>query len=156
MVSLLFASSCSNPIEPSYTGSVARKLSEQARECDERLTRAFTLLGKRWSGVILGLLLEGPAHFAVLARAIPGISERMLSDRLTELAEAGILEREVIPGPPLGVVYRLTGKGRALGPGLLKLGEWAELYMRPTPRRNPRRSALRGPSKRPSKQSVTS
>jgi DNA-binding HxlR family transcriptional regulator len=110
---------------------VAGKLTQHARECDERLTRVFTLLGKRWSGVILGLLLEGPANFAVLARAIPGISERMLSDRLTELAEAGILDRKVVPGPPLRVIYRLTDKGRALGPGLLKLGEWAERYMRP-------------------------
>jgi DNA-binding HxlR family transcriptional regulator len=124
---------------------VARKLSQQARECDERLTRAFTLLGKRWSGVILGLLLEGPAHFAVLARAIPGISERMLSDRLTELADAGILDRRVIPGPPLGVVYRLTDKGRALGPGLLKLGEWAERYMRPTPSRGRAKRSRRVP-----------
>ncbi len=135
---------------------MARKLSERSRECDERLTQAFALLGKRWSGVILGLLLQGPAHFAVLARAIPGISERMLSDRLTELAEAGLLDREVIPGPPLGVVYRLTERGRALGPGLLKLGEWAELYMRRAPKRSPRRSPLRGPSRRPSKRPVTS
>ena len=106
---------------------MARKPNQQARACDERLTRAFTLLGKRWSGVILGLLLQGPAHFAVLARTIPGISERMLSDRLAELTEAGIIEREVIPGPPLRVTYRLTEKGRALGPGLLKLAKWAEL-----------------------------
>lgn len=127
---------------------MARKLREQARECDERLTRVFALLGKRWSGVILGLLLQGPAHFTVLARAIPGISERMLSDRLTELAEAGLLDREVIAGPPLGVVYRLTERGRALGPGLLKLGEWAELYMRPAAQRRSRRSPVGGQSKR--------
>lgn len=105
--------------------------------------------------MILGLLLQGPAHFAVLARAIPGISERMLSDRLAELAEAGLLEREVIVGPPLGVVYRLTDSGRALGPGLLKLGEWAELYMHAASRRTARRSPRRSPSKRPSRRLVT-
>ena len=118
---------------------MARKLGGQARECDERLTRAFALLGKRWSGVILGLLLQGPARFALLARTIPGISERMLSDRLAELAEAGIVDREVIPGPPLGVVYRLTESGHALGPSLLELGQWADLYMGPAPRRSRRR-----------------
>jgi DNA-binding HxlR family transcriptional regulator len=128
---------------------MTRNTSHQARECDERLTRVFGLLGKRWSGVILGLLLEGPARFAVIARAIPGISERMLSDRLTELAKAGILDREVLPGPPLGVVYRLTDKGRALGPGLLKLGEWAELHMDRPPQRKPRRSPSHASSKRP-------
>src|SRR5437016_14202651 len=94
------------------TISLADRPAEQVRECDERLTRAFTLLGKRWSGVILGLLLQGPAHFAVLARTIPGISERMLSDRLAELTEAGIIERGVIPGPPLRVTYRRTENGR--------------------------------------------
>ncbi len=115
---------------------------EQARECDERLTQAFTLLGKRWSGVILGLLLQGPARFAVLARTIPGISERMLSDRLNELARAGLIDRMVLDGPTLGVVYRLTESGRAIGPGLLTLGKWAERYMAPEVK--PRRRTLAG------------
>jgi DNA-binding HxlR family transcriptional regulator len=117
--------------ERRYTGGVKRRLEERARECDERLTQAFTLLGKRWSGVILGLLLQGPARFGVLARTIPGISERMLSDRLNELTRAGLVDRTVLDGPPLGVVYRLTESGRAIGPGLLRLGEWAERYMAP-------------------------
>ena len=117
-----------------------RKLGEQARKCDERLTRAFTLLGKRWSGVILGVLLEGPAHFAVLARTIPGISERMLSDRLDELSRAGLIDRRVLDGPPLGVVYQLTESGHAIGPGLLELGDWADRYMGPAPRRKAPRS----------------
>jgi DNA-binding HxlR family transcriptional regulator len=119
---------------------VNRSRGEQVRHCDERLTRAFTLLGKRWSGVILGVLLEGPAHFAVLARTIPGISERMLSDRLDELSRAGLIDRTVLDGPPLGVRYQLTESGRAMGPGLLKLGEWAERYMAPPAKRHPPRS----------------
>jgi len=115
---------------------VKRKVNAQALECDARLTQAFTLLGKRWSGVILGLLLQGPARFAVLARTIPGISERMLSDRLNELARAGLIDRTVLDGPPLGVLYELTESGRAIGPGLLRLGDWAERYMTPAkPRR---------------------
>ena len=128
------------------------KLSEQARECDERLTQAFTLLGKRWSGVILGLLLQGPARFAVLARTIPGISERMLSDRLNELAKAGLIDRTVLDGPPLGVLYQLTESGRAIGPGLLRLGEWAERYMAPAARPDssqPSRAGSRRQTKRP-------
>src|SRR5437870_13244282 len=103
-----------------------RNLTEHTHECDDRLTRVFALLGKRWSGVILGLLLQGPARFAVLARTIPGISERMLSDRLNELARAGLVDRTVLDGPPLGVVYRLTESGRAIGPGLLTPGEWTD------------------------------
>lgn len=119
------------------------KQAEDPRVCDERLTQVFGLLGKRWSGVILGLLMQGPARYAVLARTIPGISDRVLSDRLTELARAGILEREVIAGPPLGVSYRLTKKGRALGPGLLKLSEWAERYATPPSRRDRERPPAR-------------
>ena len=126
-----------------YTGGVTGRLRSQARHCDENLTRAFTLLAKRWSGVILGVLLEGPAHFAVLARSIPGISERMLSDRLDELSRAGLIGRTVVDGPPVGVIYQLTESGRAIGPGLLKLGEWADRYMAPPARRKaprPRRT----------------
>ncbi len=123
---------------------MSRKPGDQSRECDERLTQAFALLGKRWSGVILGLLLQGPARFAVLARTIPGISERMLSDRLNELAEAGLIDRKVLDGPPLGVVYQLTESGRAMGPGLLKLGEWAERYMAPATRTRGRQPSHRG------------
>src|SRR2546423_8954460 len=121
-----------------------RKPSDHALECDERLSQAFALLGKRWSGVIVGLLLQGPARFAVLARTIPGISERMLSDRLAELASAGLVARTVLDGPPLGVVYELTESGRALGPGLLKLGEWAERYMAPAARPRRRQAARVG------------
>jgi DNA-binding HxlR family transcriptional regulator len=123
---------------------VNRKLTGQAHACDERLTQVFALLGKRWSGVILGLLLQGPARFAVLARTIPGISERMLSDRLNELSRAGLIDRTVLDGPPLGVRYQLTESGRAIGPGLLRLGEWAERYLAPAARPRSRQASRVG------------
>ena len=105
-----------------------------AQECSgagDALTRVFALLGKRWTGLILAVLMhdQGEARFAELRRAIPGISERMLSDRLTELAAAGLIVREVVPGPPLGVNYRLTTAGRALGPAMEALGVWAETHL---------------------------
>jgi DNA-binding HxlR family transcriptional regulator len=123
---------------------VARRAVRPVLECDEHLTQAFALLGKRWSGVIIGLLLQGPARFAVLARTIPGISERMLSDRLAELTNAGLIARTVLDGPPLAVVYELTESGRALGPGLFKLGEWAHRYMGPKPGQRSRAGARIG------------
>jgi DNA-binding HxlR family transcriptional regulator len=67
----------------------------------------------------------------------------MLSDRLNELAAAGLIDRRVLDGPPLGVVYELTDSGRAMGPGLLKLGEWAERYMAPAARNRSRQPAGR-------------
>jgi DNA-binding HxlR family transcriptional regulator len=96
---------------------------------DIALTRVFELLGKRWTGLIVAVLQQRAVYYAELRRAIPRISERMLSDRLTELAEAGLLVREVDSGPPLRVSYRLTEAGRALGPALQALGKWAETYL---------------------------
>jgi len=98
------------------------------------LTRVFALLGKRWTGLVLGVLIEQPTHFAELRRAIPGISERMLSDRLSELTEAGLVIREVVEGPPLGVRYRVTESGEALRPALEELRRWAEQHLASTPR----------------------
>lgn len=104
--------------------------SEQAcQQVGGAITRVFELLGKRWTGLIVAVLMQRPVYFADLRRAIPGISERMLSDRLTELAAAGLLVREVDDGPPLRVSYRLTEAGRALGPALHELGLWADAYL---------------------------
>jgi DNA-binding HxlR family transcriptional regulator len=97
----------------------------------EELTWVFSLLGKRWTGLVVGVLTGGPAHFAELRRAIPGISERMLSDRLTELTDSRLVVREVIEGPPLGVRYCLTPAGMALRPALEQLSRWAQEYLRP-------------------------
>jgi DNA-binding HxlR family transcriptional regulator len=101
----------------------------QEIQCDEALTRVFSILGKRWSGLILGTLLQRSARFGELARAIDGITESMLSARLGELQEAGLVEREVLEGPPLATVYRLTLAGRELEPALLALARWAERHL---------------------------
>ncbi|AOR30124.1 transcriptional regulator [Streptomyces fodineus] len=103
--------------------------SAACKRVDHGITRVFQLLGKRWSGPIVAVLVEQPAYFADLRRAIPGISERMLSDRLAELGAAGLVLREVDEGPPLRVSYRLTEAGAALGPALRELGEWAKLHL---------------------------
>ncbi|GAA3243506.1 helix-turn-helix transcriptional regulator [Streptomyces sp. XM83C] len=103
------------------------------KRVDDGITRVFQLLGKRWTGQIVAVLVEQPAHFADLRRAIPGISERMLSDRLAELGAAGLVLREVDEGPPLRVSYRLTEAGGALEPALRELGEWAKLHLPDSP-----------------------
>jgi DNA-binding HxlR family transcriptional regulator len=100
-----------------------------ARVCDRGLVRAFAFLGKRWNGVIIGTLAAGPAGFAELARAIPGISESVLADRLGELTTAGLVGRTVREGPPVGVSYQLTGRGEALVPVLHQLARWAQDYL---------------------------
>ncbi|MFF4903046.1 winged helix-turn-helix transcriptional regulator [Streptomyces sp. NPDC001068] len=106
---------------------------EQCKVVDEGITRVFQVLGKRWNGPIISVLIDGPAHFADLRRAIPGISERMLSDRLAELGATGLLLREVTEGPPLRVSYRLAEKGAALESPLRELAAWAEKHLTDKP-----------------------
>src|SRR3989442_9101363 len=74
--------------------------------------RAIELIGKRWTGAVVKALLPGPARFNQLLAGIPGISDRVLTERLRELETEGIVERLVDPGPPVPVSYRLTSPGR--------------------------------------------
>ena len=79
----------------------------------------------RWNGVILATLIPGPLGFADLRRAVGGISDSVLSERLSRLARTGLVDRYVDEGPPLSVEYRLTGAGQALLPALEELSTWA-------------------------------
>ena len=93
--------------------------------CDSAVTLAFSILGKRWNGMIVDALGTGPLSFSLLRRTVGGISDAMLSDRLSELADAGLLSRNVEAGPPVSVTYALTASGERLLPVLQQLGEWA-------------------------------
>ena len=103
--------------------------SEPCVRGDAALARAFEFLGKRWNGVVLGNLREGPAGFRELSRAIGGISDSVLSDRLSDLAEAGLIARTVDEGPPLAVSYALTDRGNALIPALEQISLWAQEHL---------------------------
>jgi DNA-binding HxlR family transcriptional regulator len=102
---------------------------EQCISADETLTRAFDLLGKRWTGVMLATLRDSKVGFRVLSRAIPGISDSVLSDRLSELADAGLIVRSVKEGPPVSVSYALTDAGEALLPALEQISRWADVHL---------------------------
>jgi DNA-binding HxlR family transcriptional regulator len=102
-----------------------RDSAHEPRACDGALARAFGFLGKRWNGVLLGTLINGPAGFSELRRAVAGISDSVLSERLTELVGAGLVHRAVDEGPPVTVEYRLTAAGKALLPALEELTTWA-------------------------------
>src|SRR5438094_441419 len=88
--------------------------------------RAIELIGKRWTGAVVKALIPAPARFNQLLSGIPGISDRVLTERLRELETEGIVERLVDPGPPVRVSYRLTSRGRALEPVLASVSDWAE------------------------------
>ncbi len=103
--------------------------SEECVRGDAALARAFEFLGKRWSGLVLGSLRDGPAGFRELSRAIDGISDSVLSDRLSDLTRAGLIARTVDEGPPLAVSYALTSRGQALIPALEQISLWAEEHL---------------------------
>jgi DNA-binding HxlR family transcriptional regulator len=98
---------------------------------DAALTRAFEFLGKRWNGVVLGSLISAPAGFRELSRAIGGISDSVLSERLSGLVRAGLVSRTVEEGPPVSVTYALTSRGRALIPALEEIARWANEHLPP-------------------------
>jgi DNA-binding HxlR family transcriptional regulator len=91
---------------------------------------AIELIGKRWTGAIVSALTEGPLRFGELAKVVPGLSDRLLSQRLRELEEEGLVEREVEPGSPVHVTYSLTEVGAELRPAILELKTWARRWKR--------------------------
>ena len=91
--------------------------------------RAIELIGKRWTGAVVKALIPGPARFNQLLAGIPGISDRVLTERLRELETEGLVERLVDPGPPVRVSYRLTSRGRALEPVLAAVASWADSWL---------------------------
>lgn len=101
------------------------EIDEEHHVCDAAVTLAFSVLGKRWNGMIVSSLGGGSSTFVSLRRAVSGISDTVLSDRLAELAEAGLVARAVDAGPPVTVSYSLTDSGRGLLPILDQLGTWA-------------------------------
>ncbi len=86
---------------------------------------AIELIGKRWTGAIVCSLTEGALRFGELAKAVPGLSDRLLSQRLRELEEEGLVQREVEAGTPVKVTYALTAKGAELRPAIHELELWA-------------------------------
>lgn len=105
-------------------GSVKRAAHEVGI-CDKALVRAFGFLGKRWNGIILSVLTLGSAGFTELKRGVGGISDSVLSERLSELGRAGLVLRSVDEGPPVAVLYSLTASGQALQPAIEELRAWA-------------------------------
>jgi DNA-binding HxlR family transcriptional regulator len=94
-----------------------------------RYQRAIEILGRRWTGAVVRALISGETHFGALARTVPGMSDRLLSQRLKELESEGIVERTVTPSTPVQVEYTLTPMGCALIPVVQTIAEWAETYI---------------------------
>jgi len=101
----------------------------QSSGCCPLYHEAVELVGRRWTGAILRVLMDGPLRFSQIAQAVPELSDRLLSERMKQLEARGIVERTVHPGPPLRVEYQLSRMGRELEPALSELQRWAKRWL---------------------------
>ena len=94
-----------------------------------RYHQAMELIGRRWTGAILRVLINGPHRFSELLATIPGLSDRLLSERLRELEAERLVTRHVLPGPPVRVEYSLTERGHDLEQVIRAISTWAEKWL---------------------------
>ena len=103
--------------------------SSERPACCSLYHHAIELIGKRWTGAILLVLMDGPARFSEVKQLVPELSDRLLSERMKELEAEGIVARHVIDGMPVRVEYSLTEKGTALEPAVRSLKLWARSWL---------------------------
>ena len=123
------------PARPRTLTATAERPAQQAEgecapSCCPRYHQAVELVGKRWTGAILAVMLQGgPMRFSSIAQAVPALSDRLLSERMKELEARGIVERRVGGASPARVEYELTDMGRDLAPALGELEAWAHRWL---------------------------
>lgn len=118
-----------SPAKRSASSSTRRAGKGESKVCS-RFHHAVELIGRRWSGAIISVMLGGPQCFNELLSAVPGLSDRLLTERLRELETEGLVRRTVIAGPPVRVSYELTEAGESLKPVIENLGRWAERWVK--------------------------
>ncbi len=99
------------------------------QSCCPFFHEAVELVGRRWTGAILRVLMDGPLRFSEISQAVPDMSDRLLSERIKQLEARGIIERTVHGGPPIRVEYSLSPMGRALEPALSEIQLWARRWL---------------------------
>jgi len=114
-----------SPVEPPACTAAAEGRSNFC----PRFHYAVELLGRRWIGAIIRVLMGGPRRFNELLGAVPGLSDRLLTERLRELEREGIVVRTVHDERPVRVTYALTESGESLAPIFDQISDWAERWV---------------------------
>lgn len=91
-------------------------------------SKAIEIIGRRWTGSIIRSMLAGASRFSEILTAVPGLSDRLLSERLKQLEQEGIVQRTVVPSTPVRIEYRLSDKGLGLASVVRSVNEWAEAW----------------------------
>jgi DNA-binding HxlR family transcriptional regulator len=105
---------------------------EGSRYCP-KFHATIELIGRRWNGAILLAIIRGADRFKDVLDAVPGLSERLLAQRLKELEQARIIERDVRPSTPVRITYRLTPRGTELASAIEPLLAWGDRWIDPAP-----------------------
>ncbi|MED3397909.1 MULTISPECIES: winged helix-turn-helix transcriptional regulator [Bacillus cereus group] len=103
---------------------------DEQRDIGPKIEKGFELIGKRWTGLIIYVLMSGPKRFSEIHSMIPDLSKRMLTERMKELEDNNIVVRHVITERPVRIEYLLTKKGTELGKILGPISQWAESWMK--------------------------
>ena len=103
------------------------RVAQDVEVCGD-LHHSVELIGKRWTGAIISVMLAGANHACDIRNAVPGLSDRLLTERLRELEAAGIVRRDVTDARPPIVEYALTDKGEALAPVLEAISTWGKSW----------------------------
>lgn len=94
-----------------------------------KFEKTFSILGKKWSGLIIEVLLTGDHRFKEIAEEIPGVSDRVLVERLKELEDEGIVIRKELTDGPIKILYGLTEKGKSLENVMIEVQKWANKWI---------------------------
>ncbi|WP_066369635.1 winged helix-turn-helix transcriptional regulator [Neobacillus fumarioli] len=105
-------------------------MEDRAKILCKKVEKTFEIIGKRWTGLIIYVLLSGPKRFSEIHSIIPDLSKRVLTERMKELEEHGIVLRHVIPERPIRTEYLLTKKGTELGQILGPIKQWADHWIK--------------------------
>ncbi|OJF95364.1 helix-turn-helix domain-containing protein [Alkalibacterium sp. 20] len=94
-----------------------------------KFEQSFAILGKKWTGLIIDVLLDGPRRFKDLSQSISGVSDRVLVERLKELEKEGIVTKDLDDSCDMKSGYCLTEKGKALKNVMIEVQEWADQWV---------------------------
>lgn len=95
-----------------------------------KFEKTFNMLGKKWTGLIIKVLLNGPKRFSEIKVLIPELSDRMLTERFKELEAFGVVQRKVFPETPVRIEYSLTEAGQDLLPTMMQIQKWSENWIK--------------------------
>ena len=99
-----------------------------SNELCPKVESSLNMLGKKWVGLIIYTLMSGPKKFSDMEKFIPGLSSRLLNERLKELEKLGVIKKTIYSESAIRIEYEITRKGLDLESTFKNIGEWADKW----------------------------